>query len=604
MRRAPWPLACLVIAGLMAAPTASAIEVAARDALTGAPLTATIEYLDGARIHAIEVDGRLRSILEPNRRIDALVRAEGHHDLALSLGPDATPMTVLLDPIEEPAAFMRLAARVSGLHTARWLQGYVRRVSDAAPITDASVSFESRSTRTGADGYFELELAPFRAGDTHRSTLRVHADGIGTHVRDGLVPTPGIQRLLIALGAGIAASSSNTVGAFDRGARAVGDDGVSATPLPRTESPAGPLLAPPMTPPETIRVGFADAACTQTCCTAACTHTCILPLETYVRRGLDSEWIASWNTQSLRAGSIAYRSYGAWRVAHPIRSNFDICSSACCQVNDANTSSSTDSAIARTPGLMLSRNGTEAASAEYSAENNSWIDPNSTLSCSNGDLSCGNGFAGSPSASWPCLADPVSAGKSCFGHGRGMSQWGTQRWAIKSGDPQRWPWIVDHYYNDNDNQTGAGSGLRTAVLTSPLALTNVSPKPATLAPGSPFQIAAIATNNAGASHAHLLIGASLYRSGVGYINDPMNDSALVLASGAHTIGRTFSVPGATPIGSYDLLLSLYLDVDENGIISSTDLALAMARINGAVQIQVTPAFEGFADGFEDAAPRP
>ena len=603
MRRAPWPIACLVIAGLMAASTASAIEVAARDALTGAPLTATIEYLDGARIHTVEVDGRLRSIQGPSRRIDALARAEGHHDLVLSLHRDAASITVLLNPVDEPPAFSRLAARVQGMRTARWLQGYVRRVGDAAPIANATVSFESRSTRTGVDGYFELELAPFQQGDTARSSLRVHADGIGTQVRDGLVPTPGIQRLLIALGAGIAPRTTNTVGALDRGARAVGDDGNATTPLPRPETPAGPLLAPALMPPETIRVGFADAACTQTCCTAACTHTCVLPLETYVRRGLDSEWIASWNTQSLRAGSVAYRSYGAWRVAQPIRSNFDICSSACCQVNDANTSTSTDTAIARTPGLMLTRSGSEAASAEFSAENNSWIDPNSTLSCSNSDLSCGNGFAGSPSTDWPCLADPVSTGKSCFGHGRGMSQWGTQRWAIKSGDPQRWPWIVDHYYNDNDNHTGAGSGLRTAVMTSPLALTNISPQPAALAPGSQFHIAATASNSAGASHAHLLIGASLYRSGIGYIDDPTNDSALLLASGTHTIGREFLVPGATPTGSYDLLISLYLDVDENGVINATDLALAMARMNGAVQIEIAPAFEGFADGFEGAAPR-
>src|SRR5690606_30629553 len=94
------------------------------------------------------------------------------------------------------------------------------------------------------------------------------------------------------------------------------------------------LLAAVLTPPATIRVGFADAACTVPCCTNACGNVCTLSLETYVRRGLDSEWIASWDSQSLRAGSIAYRSYGAWRVENPIRTQFDICSSACCQVND------------------------------------------------------------------------------------------------------------------------------------------------------------------------------------------------------------------------------------------------------------------------------
>jgi len=314
----------------------------------------------------------------------------------------------------------------------------------------------------------------------------------------------------------------------------------------------------------------------------------------YVRRGLDSEWIASWNTQSLRAGSIAYRSYGASRVAHPINANFDICSSACCQVNDAGTSSSTDTAIARTPGLMLTRGGSEAASAEYSAENNSWDDPGDGLACSNVDLSCGNGYAGSPSVGWPCLTDTVGASHGCFGHGRGMSQWGTQRWAIDAS-ARRWPWIVDHYYNDNNNATGAGSGQRTAVMTSPLDVSAATPQPASIAPGATVRIGATATNHAGATHAHLLIGASLYRSGVGYVDDPAHDTALSLATGGHAIARDFHTPPTLAPGSYDVLLSLYLDADEDGAISTADLPLALVTSAHALQVIDDRIF---ASGFE------
>lgn len=579
-------LACLPAAMAPAA----AVELAARDAMTGAPLPASIELTTGTGPMRINLDGRMRDVATPARGA-AVARAAGHRDLHFVLAPDAAPTTLLFDPLDEPAAFARLAALARARADGRWLQGHVRRAEDGAAIADATVELEGRHALSDADGYFEIELAPYDGDDATRSTLRVRAAGIGEQVRDGLARTPGVQRLVIALGRDTTAANDNAIGALDRTERSAGDGGDDRdAPPARSATPIGTLLAPGLAPPDTIRVGYADAACTQSCCTGSCSHSCVLPLETYVRRGLDSEWIASWNTQSLRAGSVAYRSYGAWRVAHPISGSFDICSSACCQVNDAGTSTSTDNAIARTPGLMLTRSGSEAASAEYSAENNSWDDPGDGLACSNSDLSCGNGFAGSPANGWPCLADSVGAGHGCFGHGRGMSQWGTQRWAIDAS-ARRWPWIVDHYYNDN----GTGTGQRTAVMTSPLTLANIVAQPAALAPGATFQLGADATNLAGAAHAHLLVGASLYRSGVGYIDDSANDAALSLASGTHAIARSFHVPAATPDGSYDLLVSLYLDVDEDGAITSADLPLALLTTSNAVQLTDDRIFT---DGFE------
>ncbi|MCB1568343.1 MAG: hypothetical protein KDI69_05940 [Xanthomonadales bacterium] len=525
-----------------------------------------------------------------------LIRAAGYQPQALHLDGSTSPTTVLLDPLVEPLPFARAAQRWRQHPDSVLLQGYVRRVSDGEAIAGAELRIDGHTARSGANGYFELELPAAAHAAQARVALDVSAAGYVHHRREGLVLVAGVQRLLVALGAGVGVRSVQSIGALDRGDRAVDEDALASATLPRTVTPESLLLAPAMPPPATIRVGFADAACTQSCCTNACTHTCTLSLETYVKRGLDSEWIASWNAQSLRAGSVAYRSYGAWRVANPIRTQFDICSSACCQVNDAGTSSSTDAAVARTPGILLTRNGSDAASAEYSAENNSWDDPNDGLSCSNVDLSCGNGFAGSPSAGWPCLSDAVSINRGCFGHGRGMSQWGTQRWALQ---PKAWPWIVDHYFNDS----GTGGGLRTAVMSSPLLLADLAAQPAVLAPGSSFQILANASNAAGAAHSRLLIGASLYRAGVGYLDDSAHDAALALAPGTTAITRMFDVPPSSLDGSYDLLLSLYLDVDENGIISSEDLALAMARSNGAITIQTPPLFDGFADGFE-GAPRP
>ncbi|MGN6517941.1 MAG: SpoIID/LytB domain-containing protein [Dokdonella sp.] len=590
MRSIRWQVAWLALA--IATP-AGAFELTVRDALTGAPLQARVES-DGASYFA---DGRARAyaIALPAR---VRVEADAHHAVDVTLVDDGMPTTILLDPLEEPSAYARLAQRALAAPRARWLQGYARDGLDGRAIVGARIEAEGHRATSDASGYFELELDPLDTEDvmTGRTTVHAHADGYADLERDGIARIAGVQRLLLAFGGDAPARGVVELGARDRVDGSVGAVDEAAAPIERASvPPVDAALAPSLVPPATIRVGYADAACTQSCCTGACTHSCVLPLETYVRRGLDSEWIASWNTQSLRAGSVAYRSYGAWRVAHPINANFDICSSACCQVNDAGTAASTDAAIARTPGILLTRNGNEAASAEYSAENNSWDDPADGLSCSNNDLSCGNGFAGTPASGWPCLADAVGAGHGCFGHGRGMSQWGTQRWAVDAS-ARRWPWIVDHYYNDNANANGAGTGQRTAVMTSPLSLSAVTAVPSTTAAGATVQLSAAAHNAAGAAHGHLLIGASLHRSGAGYIDDPAGDVPSSLPTGDTTVARAFHIPAATPSGVYAVLLSLYLDVVENGAIGPGDLPLALVTATAAITIGGTDRI--FADGFE------
>ncbi|HOV58837.1 MAG TPA: hypothetical protein PLN91_13245, partial [Rhodanobacteraceae bacterium] len=115
------------------------------------------------------------------------------------------------------------------------------------------------------------------------------------------------------------------------------------------------------------------------------------------------------------------------------------------------------------------------------------------------------------------------------------------------------------------------------------------------APGETLRLGATAHNAAGAEHAHILVGASLYRSGVGYLDDAAHDAPVTLAAAADTaVARTFLVPAAAAAGRYDVLLSLYLDVDENGAIGTTDFALALATLPQAVEI-VTDRL--FADGF-------
>jgi hypothetical protein len=262
-------------------------------------------------------------------------------------------------------------------------------------------------------------------------------------------------------------------------------------------------------------------------------------------------------------------------------------------VNDGDTSASTDLATGRTAGLVLERSGAVFRS-EYSAENNCLL---GATSCANADLSCGDGFAGSPAANWPCLADPVGAGQSCFGHGRGMSQWGTQRWSL-APHHRTWRWQVDHYYNAH----GAGSGLRTATLSRVLVLASAQPRRRTVSPGELAWLDYSATNLAATTHGHVLLGASLRQPPGPFVDDPDNDTPVVLATGPTAVGRPFAVPAALAPGRYDLHAALYLDVDENGAINADDLAQDL-RVTAAAFRVVANGDLIFADGWQGVAPQ-
>jgi hypothetical protein len=152
-----------------------------------------------------------------------------------------------------------------------------------------------------------------------------------------------------------------------------------------------------------------------------------MSLEAYVQSGLDNEWISSWKAASLQAGAVAYRSYGAYYIKHPVKSNFDIASTTCNQAWGSETATSTINAAKATAGVVLIKSGAIFRS-EYSAENN--------------NAGCGNGYSGTGSA-WPCISDARCAGRATNGHGRGMCQWGSSFWA----SDKTYTWILNHYYN-------------------------------------------------------------------------------------------------------------------------------------------------------------
>ena len=184
-----------------------------------------------------------------------------------------------------------------------------------------------------------------------------------------------------------------------------------------------------------------------------------ISLQTYCQRSLPSEWIASWGstgpgnsgTNCLLAGAVAIRTYAAGFVNSPDDVNYDICGTTSCQAYIHTASDSrTTAAVNATANWVMFRPGATRIGfkiTEYSAENNS------------DGFGCGDGYT-QPTGG--CIADPVCLGEVRFGHGRGMCQWGTARWAsgrrmqnrvtsdsVTNGYPiQNWVWLCEHYYPD------------------------------------------------------------------------------------------------------------------------------------------------------------
>lgn len=552
-----------LLAGLCLLATTPADATLLRDAHTGLALRGelTLHRADGS---SSTVLAQALSAL-PDQVV--AISAPGYRQLELPpAGPSDLPLTLLLspehpDPLPEPrSARIRIGGQVVDAQT-------------ASPVADARIHWLGAETRSDPQGRWQLDLpAPTDRRESSTASLEVRHPAYPLWIQQRRLDVGSAAWLPIALG-----SRPGLDHRWQAGSQ-------PPEPLPDQEPARTPT---PATPPASIRVGFADAACSVPCCTNSCTNVCVMDFETYVRRGLNDEWIASWPSAALGAGAVAYRAYGAWRQANPIRPNFDLCSSACCQVNDPDTSSSTDAAVAATSGILLLRNGARFG-AEYSAENNSWDDPDDGLSCTNTDLSCGDGYAGSPATGWPCLADPVGTGWGCFGHGRGMSQWGTRGWALAGW---RWPRIVDHYYNAGGN----GSGLRSARMSSPLSAGPPQPEAGSVAPGASLMFRLPVTHQGGAPLPRVM-HQSLLRRDASDWPDAGGDTLHTLAPGASLLERHLAVPAELAPGPITLVNRLWLDADSDGRVGSEDLLLLERSDDGLLTIQAADRLH--ADGFE------
>lgn len=315
--------------------------------------------------------------------------------------------------------------------------------------------------------------------------------------------------------------------------------------------------------PLNIRVG-------RNCTGTSCTYAQVFSLQTYCKYVLPAEIYSCWGSlsggmNSLQACAVAVRSYGMYYVYNPINpALYDICDNTYCQFMGTVLSTNTNNAVDNTFGYILT-NSSGVVRSEYSAENN--------------NKGCGNGYSGTGS-SWPCIYDPVCTGGTPNGHGRGLCQWGTVRWAtgrlVTTSSPcsqgnahsygtKTWQEILTHYYSVSPVNWSVSLGTYAVINTSA----------AVPASANPCQQVTINNNVTSSSAVSLIIGASIAPAGTeNWISDPAGDIKRTFSQGSGNYSRNFTIPCSTGPGIYDLLTALWYDKNDNNVIDCSDFVVS------------------------------
>jgi peptidoglycan hydrolase-like amidase len=378
----------------------------------------------------------------------------GGEETAIAVDVNLDPATTALTAAETAAATLKAVG------SKMILAGYVRDADANTPLAGVQVSAGSYSAVSDKNGFFSFAYGGAIPAITQGKTpakiaIRAAKTGYVTHTIRDFYLIPETYTLKIALRS---SSSPNARilqteelehsrhGMFDRTDAEEQQRGADA----KAAAPGAPLAAVPAAVPITMPAAAAIAVPASirvgtSCTCTTCSSVQVMSLEAYVQTGVDDEWISSWGAASLQAGTVAYRSYGAYYVAHPVKSNYDIASTTCNQAWEPDQATSVKNAAIATAGVVLTKSGAIFRS-EYSAENN--------------NSGCGDGFSGTGST-WPCISDSRCAGRTKNGHGRGMCQWGSSYWA----SDKTYQWILDHYY------TPGGVSVQDPTAPAPTTIT-------------------------------------------------------------------------------------------------------------------------------------
>ena len=199
--------------------------------------------------------------------------------------------------------------------------------------------------------------------------------------------------------------------------------------------------------PTTIRVAHHPE---NSCRTVADWQVDVIPFEEYVARAVPAEVPASWEFGALAAQAVAARTY-AWAQILVGRPDYDVTDWANFQMMCDQRYAATDAAVLATAGQYLSAadNALHAPIiAMYSAEN-------------------GHPTLTNPNVSYlQAVPDLFAIGRTRWGHGYGLSQWGAQRRALAG---HTYAQILGHYYTDVHLQNGLAPDAVTAHFIEPAA---------------------------------------------------------------------------------------------------------------------------------------
>lgn len=559
---------------------AQPVSVALRfhDAVTGRALPVEVHLTSvEPSTYRAGADGRLNLLLpEGEYTLYAVIDGYQPVGLPLRVAEPMLPIHFYLDPIEPPVegqtAFL-WSQRKAGMMT---LVGWITDEVSGQPLEGVRVAVVEIpvQTLTDARGFFHIQ---FPIGKQVYATLLLEKAGYRTRRLEKIPVWSGgdwIYRLTMETGSGVEVSDMRSPRHREQTpTEPCNECEPLATPDPMNQEGFVPLAPAPIVLPKYIRVGRNCSSRTN------CQRVEVYTLETYCKGVITNEWYACWGNvpggmESLKAGAVAVRSYGVSFVYAPATSTYDICDSTSCQVFTGNQTSNGNAAVdATTRVVLLTATGT-IARAEYSAENN--------------NAGCGDGYSGTGS-SWPCIADPVCRGFALNGHGRGMCQWGSARWAtgrrlsstqacttaapLHGYGTKNWQQILTHYYGPAGYQLVQGGVARLTNLTA-------SPNPAGTGAQAMLTFTLTATHDFS-----VILGASI-RTGTGsWISDPPRDLKVSLPEGNSTRVRFFQIPPDALPDTYDVLAALWYDRNNSNNINTGDFIVDDRLFSGIWQIR-------------------
>ncbi len=495
--------------------------------------------------------------------------AAGFHTLYTSLVSDANSsvsVDLFLDPVTQPSELQQASIDRQRRDDATLVVGFVADRESGLPLSGVHVLGGTGKVTTDAKGYYSVYLPV--TSDWSKNRLVFIKDGYVLEERTGLETWSfgdWIVNVRMQRGSGTKSISESKA---ERGASQQLDECTACN----TDGPSGtdnavvPISA-------SIRVG-------RTCSGTSCSTVEVYTMQTYAKYVLPAEWYSCWGSlangmNSLQAGAVAIRSYGLWYVYNPLRTNYDICDNTSCQALGSVQSTNANNAVDATDRWILLTASNAVARSEYSAENN--------------NKGCGDGYTGT-GTSWPCILDLPCQTQTPNGHGRGMCQWGSARWAngtrVLTTSPcsqgtshgqgtKTWQQILSHYYPTYTLVQGATASMQ-----------GTTTDPTSVAQGSTMSIQYTLTTTHAMS---LILGASIAPNGSGTLtSDSPRDIKASLFEGGNIVSRSFVVPATQPTGAHDLYVSLWHDKNNNNIIDTGDFVVASAQYNNKFTVTILP----------------